>query len=265
MTAPRPMACGLLATLVLMASPLPSVGDGLPVDVELVLAVDVSASIDAHQARLQREGYVAALTDRSLIDRIRAGFLGRIAIVYVEWSHVQTTVVDWTVIQDMAGARAFSDAILSAPLTSGSATSISGAIDYATSLLEDNAIDGARRVIDVSSDGRNSAGGPLVLARQRALDAGIVINGLPIIQRDATGRPVDPGLETYYAANVIGGAGAFLVVAEGIDAFPAAVRNKLFIEIAGRCAASTDCSGASLASADRPETPGIMYDLVLEK
>jgi len=241
------MACGLLAVVLLPAPP--AMAQRQPVDVELVLAVDVSASIDAQQAHLQREGYVAALTDPSLIARIRAGIVGRIAVTYVEWSDTQTTVVDWTLIEDLAGARAFSNAILNAPLVSGSATSITGALDFGVAVLESNDIEGARRVIDVSSDGRNSAGSPLVLARQRTLDAGIVINGLPIIQRDEAGRPVDPGLEAYYAANVIGGPGAFLVVAEGIEAFPEAIHNKLFIEIAGYCGAQPDCQATRTSNA----------------
>ncbi len=247
------LARWFLAAALAIVSSVPVFAQDKHVDVELVLAVDVSASIDAQQAQLQREGYVSALTDDSLIARIRAGFLGRIAVAYVEWSHVQTTIVDWTIIESKADALAFSDKVLTAPLVSGSATSISGAIDYSVVLLENNGIEGTRRVIDVSSDGRNSAGGPLVLARQRALNAGIVINGLPIIQREETGRPVDPGLEDYYASNVIGGPGAFIVVAEGIEAFPEAIRKKLFIEIAGHCAATADCRPTMLSGIVRPE------------
>lgn len=221
--------------------------DSVAVDVELVLAVDVSASIDATQARLQREGYVAALTDLSLIDRIRSGPLGRIAIAYVEWSDVQKTVVDWTIIETRADAEAFSAMLLAAPLSSGSATSLSGAVDYGLTMLDENRFEGTRRVIDVSSDGRNSAGAPLIFTRQRALDSGVVINGLPIVQRDADGSPVDPGLQAYYANHVIGGPGAFLVVAEGLDAFPEAIRNKMFIEIADACRSTPACPAGATA------------------
>lgn len=241
MQAVRFLFSGLSMAAILLGSASVAVANDEHVDVELVLAVDVSASIDARQARLQREGYVTALTDQSLIDRIRAGPLGRIAVTYVEWSETQTTIVDWTTIESAADARNFSDAILAAPLISGSATSISAAIDYSVALLDDNRFVGTRRVIDVSSDGRNSAGNPLIFSRERALATGIIINGLPIIQRDSGGRPVDPGLEAYYAVNVIGGPGAFLVVAEGRDAFPAAIRNKLFIEIADSCRRAETC------------------------
>jgi hypothetical protein len=242
----RAVAAGLLLVSAATASP----AEEIPVDVELVLAVDVSASIDAGQARLQREGYVAALTDETLIARIRGGQLGRIAVAYVEWADTQTTVVDWSIIEDDASARAFAAAIVGAPLVGGSATAMSAAVDYSVTLLGDNGIEGVRRVIDLSSDGRNSAGGPMALARQRAFDAGIVINGLPIVQRDARGQPVDPGLEEYFSRNVIGGAGAFLVVAEDIDAFPTAIRNKLFIEIAGACPANTACGRTQIADRD---------------
>ncbi|MEK9660287.1 MAG: DUF1194 domain-containing protein [Alphaproteobacteria bacterium] len=224
-----------------------ALADGVAVDVELVLAVDVSASIDADQARLQREGYVAALTDPDLIDRIRSGPLGRIAIAYVEWSDVQATIVDWTVIESKADAENFSARLLAAPVSSGSATSLSGAVDYSLTLLDENRYEGTRRVIDVSSDGRNSAGSPLIFTRQRALDSGVVINGLPIVQRDGNGRPVDPGLQAYYANHVIGGPGSFLVVAEGLDAFPEAVRNKMFIEIADACRDPWTCPAGGVA------------------
>lgn len=225
-------AVASLATLLAPASAQPRATRA--VDLELVFAIDVSASIDAAEASLQRAGYVAALTTKRVIDTISAGPLGRIAVTYVEWAGGQTTVVDWTVIDGEASARAFADAVLAAPLSTGTTTSISGAIDYAAYLLDENDIEGTRRVIDISSDGRNSRGRPLVAARHDAIERGITINALPILRRDETGRIVNAGLDAYYANNVIGGPGAFIVKAEGIEAFPEAILNKLIIEIADR-------------------------------
>jgi hypothetical protein len=205
----------------------------VPVDLELVLASDVSASIDAEEATLQRAGYLAALTNREVIDTIRKGVLGRIAVTYVEWAGGQQTVVDWTLIEDMASARAFAVALRSAPLSSGATTSISGALDYSAGLFADNAFDGTRRVIDISGDGRNYSGRPISFARADVLANGITINALPMIHLDAEGRELNPGLDRYYSQRVVGGPGAFMVPALGANAFPAAILRKLIIEIAG--------------------------------
>ena len=205
----------------------------VPVDLELVLASDVSASIDAEEAALQRAGYLAALTNREVIDTIRKGALGRIAVIYMEWAGGQQTVVDWTVIEDMASARAFSVALQTAPLSSGANTSISGALDYAAGLFDDNGFEGTRRVIDISGDGRNYTGRPLGFARADVLANGITINALPMIHLDADGSELNPGLDTYYSQRVVGGPGAFMVPALGANAFPAAILRKLIIEIAG--------------------------------
>jgi hypothetical protein len=205
----------------------------VPVDLELVLASDVSASIDAEEAALQRAGYLAALTNREVIDTIRKGALGRIAVIYIEWAGGQQTVVDWTVIEDMASARAFAVALQTAPLSSGANTSISGALDYAAGLFDDNGFEGTRRVIDISGDGRNYTGRPLGFARADVLANGITINALPMIHLDADGSELNPGLDTYYSQRVVGGPGAFMVPALGANAFPAAILRKLIIEIAG--------------------------------
>ena len=205
----------------------------VPVDLELVLATDVSASIDKEEASLQRAGYLAALTSKEVIDAIRTGVLGRIAITYIEWAGAQNTVVDWTVIEDLASARAFATALRSAPLTSGAATSISGALDYSARLFDDNGFDGTRRVIDISGDGRNYSGRPLIFARADVLAQGITINALPMIHYDQDGQILNPGLDTYYSQRVVGGPGAFMVPALGTNAFPDAILKKLIIEISG--------------------------------
>ena len=205
----------------------------VPVDLELVLASDVSASIDAQEASLQRAGYLAALTSDQVISAIQGGILGRIAIAYVEWAGGQRTVVDWTLIEDLASARAFAIALEAAPLSSGATTSISGALDYSASLFDGNGFEGTRRVIDISGDGRNYSGRPLLFSRADVLAAGITINALPMIHLDADGTELNPGLDQYYSQRVVGGPGAFSVPALGTDAFPEAILKKLIIEIAG--------------------------------
>ncbi len=205
----------------------------VPVDLELVLATDVSASIDEKEAVLQRAGYLAALTNLDVIDTIRGGVLGRIAVTYVEWADAQRTVVGWTVIEDKASARAFAVALRSASLSSGTTTSISGALDYAAGLFDANGFEGTRQVIDISGDGRNQVGRPLGYARADVLASGITINALPMIHRDEDGQVVNPGLDTYYNQQVVGGPGSFMVPAIGVDAFPEAILKKLIIEIAG--------------------------------
>jgi hypothetical protein len=206
----------------------------VPVDLELVLATDVSASIDAEEAAFQRSGYLAALTSPEIIDTISRGVLGRIAVTYVEWAGEQRTIVGWTVIEDKASVDAFAAAVRSIPLTSGAGTSISGALDYAAGLFDANGLEGTRRVIDISGDGRNHSGRPLGAARADVLASGITINALPIIHLDKEGREINPGLHKYYSQRVVGGPGSFMVPALGTNAFPEAILKKLVIEIAGR-------------------------------
>jgi len=217
----------------------------VPVDLELVLAVDISGSVDEVEARLQREGYIAALRHPDVIGAIRNGMLGRIALAYVEWAgdHYQRTMLDWTVIEDAAGAHAFADALAETPLMTAHWTSLSAAIDYAAPLFENNGIEGLRRVIDVSGDGYNNRGRPVQLARDQAVAAGITINGLPIVNDRLNpwgGRP-PANLDRYYEELVIGGPGAFIVVAEDYTAFASAILSKLLLEIAG----------------DRPSSPSL--------
>ncbi|MDH3738229.1 MAG: DUF1194 domain-containing protein [Alphaproteobacteria bacterium] len=207
------------------------------VDLELAIGVDVSRSIDAEEAKLQRQGYIKAFRDPEVINAIETGMLGRIAVGYYEWAgllhgHI---VVDWTRIEDATSAHAFADALArDTPLTA-SRTSISGAIDFAQPWFDNNGFEGNRRVIDVSGDGPNNWGELVTKMRDRAVAAGVTINGLPIL--DVGGglfsRFNIANLDLYYRDCVIGGTGAFLVVAADFNDFARAVRRKLVLEIAG--------------------------------
>src|SRR5258708_29572612 len=161
----------------------PGAAKTIPVDLELVLAVDVSRSIDADEFELQRQGYARAIVNPSVLGAIQSGAIGSIAVTYVEWSGAdqQKTVVDWTLIRDPATAQDFAAAILAAPRSFAAYTSISGAIDYSVRLFETNRYEGSRQVIDISGDGSNNSGRPVWLARDAAIEGGITINGLAII------------------------------------------------------------------------------------
>lgn len=209
------------------------------VSLELVLAVDVSSSIDAWEAEQQRRGYIAALTDPAVINSIRAGTPGRIAVTYVEWSGSddQRIIVPWRLIDGPAGAAAVADALAAAPVRVRTWTSISAVIDLGVQLIESNGYDGRRRVIDISGDGISNRGRPVAAARDAAIARGITINGLPILNDrpnlhgGPTGRALD--LDRYYREQVIGGPRAFLVVAHDFEQVADAVRRKLLLEIAG--------------------------------
>jgi hypothetical protein len=210
-------------------------GKTVPVDVELVLAVDVSRSIDADEFELQRQGYARAIVNPAVLSAIQTGSIGAIAVTYVEWSGAdqQRTVVDWALIRDQASAQDFSAAILAAPRSFAAYTSISGAIDYAVRLFENNRYEGARQVIDISGDGSNNSGRPVWLARDAAIEGGITINGLTIIndRPNPFSRP-EPKLDDYYRENVVGGTGAFVVIAEDFASFSSAILSKLIKEVA---------------------------------
>ncbi len=207
------------------------------VDLELILAVDVSGSVDDEEARLQRAGYVAAMTDDKVIRAIKSGRLGRIALTYVEWAgdHAKNTIVEWSVIDGAGAARAFARRLARAPLNVELWTSISGVIDFALDMFYFSPHEGKRRVLDISGDGPNNDGAPVNLARDRAVKKGIVINGLPIINGRVSryGTAPLPHLENYYRDCVIGGFGAFIVVANTYADFARAIRRKMILEIAG--------------------------------
>jgi len=227
-----------LAAWVIAPAVAPAGAQEIPVDVELVLAVDVSASIDGGEVNLQRVGYVQALTDPGVINAMLSGPLGRVAVTYVEWSVTQRITVGWTVIASAADAAAFAVAVDANPIPKGGLTSITGALDFTAALFDANGIEGTRHVIDLSADGRDSRGleEEVSAARDRALAKGITINGLVINpqQEQTEVEGVKYDLDGYFREVVIGGPGAFTVVTESPADFPRAVINKLVLEIATR-------------------------------
>ncbi len=209
------------------------------VDLELVLLADASGSIDDGEIRFQRQGYAQAITHPEVLAAIASGFNQRIAVTYVEWGDFtsQEVVVPWRIIDGAASAKAFADELLSVPRKAHGRNAIGSAIAVGQGLIEGNAVDGLRKVIDVSADSAYSWGGvPLPLARRAALDAGIVINGLAILCRDQDcgGRPVSYDVEGAFAREIIGGPASFVLTADGRARFAEAVRKKLILEIAGR-------------------------------
>jgi hypothetical protein len=228
----------MLASLVMMmslsgaAAPLLAQAGGGEVDVELVLAVDTSRSMDFEEVRIQREGYVEALKHREFIDAVKSGLLGKIAITYFEWAGevVPDSVMDWTIIANEQDALAFAQRLEARPVNTQRRTSISAAIAQGATMIVSNSYRGMRQVIDISGDGPNNSGNPVEPARDKAIEAGIVINGLAIMLRPsgATG-----GLDRYYSDCVTGGPGSFVLPVHEIKDFAIAVRRKLVMEISG--------------------------------
>jgi hypothetical protein len=223
----------MLALKVCLAVLAIAVGASAPVraqtavDVELVLAVDASGSVSQERFVLQQRGYVAAFRDPRLLQAIRSGSAASIAVTMTQWTGpaMQVQVVPWALIADEASMLAFADAIEKAPRQLfGGGTSISGAIDHAMTLFASSAYKGGRRVIDISGDGANNRGRAAAEARDEAVRAGVVINGLPILM-------VEPFLDQYYWTNVIGGPNAFVIAVESYEAFAEAVLKKLIIEV----------------------------------
>jgi len=227
-----------LAFMLVLAPPLAWAAE--PVDMLLVLAADVSRSVTEPKFRLQREGAAAAITHPDVVKAITAGPNRRIAVCFVEWATAgqQNVVVDWTVIGSAAAARGFGDRLIETPRSFAGSTSISAAIDFSVSQLDRAPFAAERRVIDISGDGNNNSGREVTEARDSALEKGITINALVILTPVSESfRPehTNPpgGLEKYFRDNVIGGPGAFTVVAEGHEAFGRALTKKLIQEIAG--------------------------------
>ena len=233
MTARRlAMLVGMLAGLA-----APARAGEVPVGLELVLAVDVSGSIDEAEAQLQRDGYLKAIAHPRVVAAIRSGILGRIAVTYIEWAGRgwQTKVLDWTLIGDANSARGFARALTRAPIDSGPWTSIGDAIDFAAPMFRANGFEGTRRVIDISGDGPNNVGRYVADARDGAVAQCITINGLAIMNdRPNFIRSPMPNLDLCYRNCVIGGSGAFIVVTRDFKDFAAAIRRKLVLEIAGK-------------------------------
>jgi len=198
------------------------------VDLQLVLAVDASGSVDETRFELQKQGYAAAFRNRHVLNAVRSGPSQAISVTMVQWTGpaLQIQVVPWTRVGDEESATALAEAISAAPRhLFGGGTSVSGAIDYAMTLWSISPYLGTRRVIDVSGDGANNRGRPAALARDDAVREGVAINGLPILA-------LEPDLDHYYEDNVIGGPGAFVVAAQSYDNFADAILKKLINEIA---------------------------------
>ncbi|MBY0362845.1 MAG: DUF1194 domain-containing protein [Phreatobacter sp.] len=206
------------------------------VDVQIVLAVDISYSMDPEEQRLQREGYIKAITSPEVLDAIRKGLVGKIAVSYLEWAGHQErqVVIDWRIIDGPESAQAFAAELQSKPYRRAFRTSISGAIQASVDLLEKSGLRSMRRVIDVSGDGSNNNGPHVEIARDDALAKGIVINGLPIVIPRQNSRFVDiPNLDAYYQDCVVGGPGSFVIPITNPEEFVTATRRKLVLEVAG--------------------------------
>ncbi len=251
----------LILAVVLVCAGQPAVSRAAEaVDLELVLAVDVSGSIDDEEARLQREGYIAAFRHPRVIQAIRSGYLGRIAVAYYEWAgfeHVKI-IAGWTLVSDSASARVFASKLAEAPPETARRTAISEALIFAVPYFARNDFDGTRRVIDISGDGPNNWGPPVTEARDVAVAAGVTINGLPIVNGRPSrwGWPSMPNLDLYYRDCVIGGPGAFIVVANEFKDFSSAILRKLILEIAGEVPAAPAATAAGTGRAPtHPVTP----------
>ena len=233
----RPIGC-LVALLVAAGFAAPARSADIAVDLELVLAVDVSRSMDPAEQQLQREGYRLALRHGEVIEAIRSGPLGRVAITYVEWSGPtdQRVIVPWTLVDGQAAADAFAASIVPSATFGRLGTSISAGLAFSAGLLEGNGFVGERRVIDVSGDGPNNMGPPVELARDAVLKRGITVNGLPIVLRPGVGMSHFDiaDLDRYYRDCVVGGPGAFTIPVTSTSEFETAIRRKLILEIARR-------------------------------
>ena len=250
------------APLLLSSAALPQT-QGLPVDLELILAVDVSSSVDQREGQLQRGGYVRAFADPRIADAIKNGQFGRIAVTYLEWSRVGLwyNVTPWRVIASAADAAAYARELDNTVITSGVGTSISGAIAIASELFEKNGFDAPRRVIDITGDGPNSNGRNVTFARDEAIAAGIVINGVAINDREVTWFSLRD-LDVYYEECVVGGPGAFVVAVDGFASFAEAILRKLILEIADAAPPAIERFGAAtvipvqMLGASRPRKYG---------
>jgi hypothetical protein len=212
---------------------------GDDVDLLLILAADVSRSIDSAKFQLQREGYAAAISNPRVLDAIRSGHNGRIGLSFIEWSGVgaQHVVIDWMTVGDAAAAKDFGDRLIEAPRSFADRTSISGAIDFAMSEFDQAPFGSARHTIDISGDGTNNAGRDVTAARDDAVGKTVTINGLVILSDnpmswnpDHTNPP--GGLDNYYRNNVVGGPGAFVMVAQNFNSFGQAIIAKMIAEVA---------------------------------
>ncbi|MEM9332334.1 MAG: DUF1194 domain-containing protein [Pseudomonadota bacterium] len=209
--------------------------DDLEVDVQLVLAVDVSRSMSPPELEIQRRGYAEALVSDEVVSAIQSGLLGRVAITYIEWAGAfsQRTVVGWSLISNRAEAQAFANQITAHFEDALRRTSISGGLEFAATLFDGNGFASNRRIIDVSGDGPNNQGRPVLMSREEVLQKGIIINGLPLMTEEGAGGFLSiRDLDAYYTNCVIGGPGSFMLPVLSWEQFPTAVRQKLVLELA---------------------------------
>ena len=237
MSRPRQPWLALQAGLILaVASTVPATARAEVVDVELILAVDVSLSMSPDELAIQRDGYAAALTHEQVIRAIRDGVHGRIALTYVEWagSGVQHVIVPWTIISGLEEASAVAEKLTVHPPNSARRTSIGGALYFAADLFAESEHRGMKRVVDISGDGPNNQGPLVTQARDALVAQGITINGLPLMTTGGFSSVYDlANLDLYYEHCVIGGPGAFMIPVNDWSQFPEAVRRKLVLELAG--------------------------------
>jgi hypothetical protein len=238
----------IAASLALWIAPMEA--HELPVDLELVIAIDASSSMDSDEQSVQRQGYISAFTDQELVAAIAAGRYRRVAIAVVEWSGPtsQRVIVPWTLIHNAESAAAFALALEAPWHITTHGTSISSALMFSTGLFAANAYAGDRQVIDISGDGRNNAGDPVDDMRDWVVRQGVTINGLPIVIKE---HESDPGLTTYYRDCVIGGPGAFTVTVSEVSDFRAVIRRKLLREILARAGPAQEAAVAQ--GVNRPD------------
>lgn len=252
----------LAAFLALALVPARAIAADVPVDVELVLAVDVSRSMTPRELEIQRRGYAEAIASAEVVEAILNGPEAQVALTYMEWAGAgsQRVVVGWTLIASEADARAFADRLTAGFDVNLSRTSISGAIDAAVAAFEGNGFAGWRQVIDVSGDGPNNHGRPVEMARDAALARGVVINGLPLMTDEGMGRQWHlADLDRYYRDCVIGGPAAFVIPVTDWDEFARAVRQKLVLELVRRPA--QDSRARPVPAQYAPEPP--KYDCLI--
>ncbi len=221
----RIFVAALAVALVLSA---PRASAQTPVDLQLVLAVDASGSVNMRRFELQKQGYVEAMRNPRVLNAIHSGQTGAIAVMMFQWTgaRLQAAVIPWMILKDEDSAKAVSDAIAAVPRRLfGGGTSLSGATDYSMGLFPQGPFRGVRRVIDISGDGSNNSGRPATSARDDAVAKGVIINGLPILT-------VEPDLEDYYRDNVVGGEGSFVIAIKDFESFSEAIVKKLIAEIA---------------------------------
>jgi hypothetical protein len=224
----------LLLTAGLLVSGTWSAHAETEVDLALVLAVDVSLSMEPDEQELQRQGFVEAFRSSEVHEAIRAGMLGRIAVTYIEWAGHQQVVVPWTVIEHPADGHAFAAHLAERPIQRFGYTSVSGAIDFSLRQLRESSVTPVRQVIDISGDGANNQGRIVTVARDEALAQGVTINGLPTMLKRPDGLWDIDNLDLYFRDCVIGGPGAFMIPVREKTQFAEAIRTKIVREIADR-------------------------------